>query len=123
VLALTEAGVALLKSASAAPDLMLARQRRPVAGKAPRRARIETESWENVDRDLFERLRVLRLEIARSRGVPPYVIFHDTTLREMARLKPRSLSALLDVKGVGARKAEDLGEAFVALIAEAAASG
>jgi len=123
VLALTEAGVALLKSASAVPDLMLARQRRPVAGKAPRRARIETESWENVDRDLFERLRVLRLEIARSRGVPPYVIFHDTTLREMARLKPRSLSALLDVKGVGARKAEDLGEAFVALIAEAAASG
>jgi ATP-dependent DNA helicase RecQ len=123
VLALTEAGVALLKSATAVPDLMLARQRRPVAGKAPRRARIETESWENVDRDLFERLRVLRLEIARSRGVPPYVIFHDTTLREMARLKPRSLSALLDVKGVGARKAEDLGEAFVALIAEAAASG
>ena len=123
VLALTEAGVALLKSASAVPDLMLARQRRPVAGKAPRRARIETESWEDVDRDLFERLRVLRLEIARSRGVPPYVIFHDTTLREMARLKPRSLSALLNVKGVGARKAEDLGEAFVALIAEAGASG
>jgi ATP-dependent DNA helicase RecQ len=48
--------------------------------------------------------------------VPPYVIFHDTTLREMARLKPQSVSALLGVKGVGARKAEDLGEAFVALI-------
>jgi len=49
--------------------------------------------------------------------VPPYVIFHDTTLREMARLKPTSIPALLGVKGVGARKAEDLGEAFVALIA------
>ena len=56
-------------------------------------------------------------EIARSRGVPPYVIFHDTTLREMARLKPTSIPALLGVNGVGARKAEDLGEAFVALIA------
>ena len=123
VLALTEAGVGLLKDAAAVPGLMLARQRRPVAGKAPRRARIETESWENVDRDLFERLRALRLDIARSRGVPPYVIFHDTTLREMARLKPRSLSALLDVKGVGARKAEDLGEAFVAVIAGSGASG
>ena len=119
VLALTESGVALLKSATAVPDLVLARQRRPVAGRAPKRAQIETESWEDVDRDLFERLRALRLEIARARGVPPYVIFHDTTLREMARLKPTSISALLGVKGVGARKAEDLGEAFVALIAGA----
>jgi ATP-dependent DNA helicase RecQ len=117
VLALTESGVALLKNADAQPDLALARQRRPVAGKAPKRARIETESWQDVDRDLFERLRALRLDIARSRGVPPYVIFHDTTLREMARVKPLSVSALLDVKGVGARKAEDLGEAFVAVIA------
>ena len=81
------------------------------------RARIETESWQDVDRDLFERLRALRLEIARARGVPPYVIFHDTTLREMARLKPTTIPELLGVKGVGARKAEDLGEAFVALIA------
>jgi ATP-dependent DNA helicase RecQ len=116
VLALTETGVALLKDAGAVPGLVLARQRRPVAGRMPKRAQIETESWENVDRDLFERLRALRLEIARARGVPPYVIFHDTTLREMARLKPRSMSALLGVKGVGARKAEDLGEAFVELI-------
>jgi ATP-dependent DNA helicase RecQ len=121
VLGLTDRGVALLKNAGAAPDLLLARQRRPVAGKAPKRARIEAESWENVDRDLFERLRALRLEIARSRGVPPYVIFHDTTLREMARVKPRSLSALLGVRGVGARKAEDLGEAFVAVIASSSA--
>jgi ATP-dependent DNA helicase RecQ len=117
VLALTGTGVALLKDAGAVPDLALARQRRPVRGEAPRRARIETESWQDVDRELFERLRALRLDIARSRGVPPYVIFHDTTLREMARIKPTSVSALLGVRGVGARKAEDLGEAFVAVIA------
>jgi ATP-dependent DNA helicase RecQ len=119
VLALTATGVALLKDATAQPDLALARQRKPVAGKLPKRARIETESWQDVDRDLFERLRALRLDIARQRGVPPYVIFHDTTLREMARQKPTSIAALLDVRGVGARKAEDLGEAFVALIAGA----
>src|SRR5688572_16000854 len=116
VLALTEVGIALLKDPAAVPGLALARQRRPDPGRAPKRARIETESWQDVDRELFERLRALRLDIARSRGVPPYVIFHDTTLREMARIKPRSVSALLGVRGVGARKAEDLGDAFVAVI-------
>ena len=60
---------------------------------APRpQSRVEAESWQNVDRDLFERLRAVRLEIARSRGVPPYVIFHDATLREMARLRPPRLT-------------------------------
>ena len=55
----------------------------------------------------------MRLETARERGVPPYVIFHDTTLREMARLKPRSVGELHQVRGVGAKKAETLGERFV----------
>jgi ATP-dependent DNA helicase RecQ len=120
VLALTQAGIGLMKDAAALPGLSLARQRRPVSDRLPRRARIETESWEGVDRDLFERLRTLRLEIARRRGVPPYVIFHDTTLREMARVKPASLDALRQVYGVGARKAEDLGQAFIAVIAPSA---
>ncbi len=122
VLALTATGVALLKDAAAVPDLTLARQRRPVADRAPRRARVETESWQGVDRALFERLRALRLEIARQRGVPPYVIFHDTTLREMARVKPTSLDALRHIYGVGARKAEDLGEAFVLAISQGSPS-
>jgi ATP-dependent DNA helicase RecQ len=59
----------------------------------------------------------VRLEIARERSVPPYVIFHDATLREMARLKPRSMGALRAVYGVGERKAEDLGAAFLEAIA------
>ena len=117
VLTLTDRGVALLKDASSAPDLTLARLRRPVKGRAPSRARVETESWEGVDRDLFERLRALRLEIARARGVPPYVIFHDATLREMARLKPSTPEALRQVYGVGERKAAELGEAFLRAIA------
>jgi ATP-dependent DNA helicase RecQ len=116
VLALTERGISLLKDAAAAPDLALARQRIPVKDRAPKRSRVESESWEGVDRDLFERLRELRLTIARARGVPPYVIFHDTTLRELARLKPRSLDELRHVYGVGERKAADLGSAFLAAI-------
>jgi ATP-dependent DNA helicase RecQ len=53
------------------------------------------------------------MQIARARSVPPYVVFHDTTLREMARLKPQTMEALRTVYGVGARKAEDLGEHFL----------
>ena len=113
VLALTEAGVALLKDATARPDLALARQRRVTKDRRPERARPDTEAWKDVDHDLFDRLRAVRLRIARERGVPPYVIFHDTTLRELARLKPSSVAQLHSVYGVGARKAEQLGEAFV----------
>src|SRR5205814_1175937 len=116
VLALTGPGIELMKNPGSHPDLVLARQRRPTKDRIQKRSRIESESWQDVDRDLFERLRTVRLEIARARGVPPYVIFHDATLREMARLRPRSLDALLAVKGVGARKADDLGDVFLAAI-------
>ena len=113
VIALTAPGVELLKDASAAGDLALSRQRRVVREREQKRSRVETEAWEGVDRALFEELRAVRLQIARARGVPPYVIFHDTTLRELARLKPQTLAELRTVYGVGARKAEDLGETFL----------
>jgi ATP-dependent DNA helicase RecQ len=116
VLHLTPDGAALMRDPSASPDLVLARQRKPEKDKLPRRSRVETESWEGVDRDLFERLRVMRLRVARERGVPPYVIFHDTTLRELARVKPASVDALMHVYGVGARKAENLGAEVLAVI-------
>jgi ATP-dependent DNA helicase RecQ len=116
VLTLSERGVGLLKDPGAVLDLALARQRRPVKDRLPKRSRIESEGWQDVDRDLFERLRERRLEIARARGVPPYVIFHDTTLREMARLRPRTLEALRGIYGIGERKAADLGGAFLEVI-------
>jgi ATP-dependent DNA helicase RecQ len=100
VLALTGAGVALLKDPSAGAELSLARQRRVTKDKRPVRSRPEGETWKDVDHDLFDRLRAVRLRIARERGVPPYVIFHDTTLRELARLKPTSLDALQQVYGI-----------------------
>jgi len=120
VLTLTEAGVGLLKDAAAIPDLTLARQRRVSKEKdrRPARSRPDTEAWKDVDHDLFDRLRAVRLRLARERGVPPYVIFHDTTLRELARLKPASVEALSGVYGIGARKAQQLGEAFVDEIRE-----
>jgi ATP-dependent DNA helicase RecQ len=69
-----------------------------------------------VDRDLFEALRQRRLELARERGVPPYVIFHDRTLLEMVNNRPRSLGAMAAVPGVGAHKLEEYGEAFLAVV-------
>jgi len=120
VVTLTDRGVELMKDPAAYPDLVLARQRRPVKGRVEKRSKIESESWKDVDRDLFERLRGVRLQIARTRGVPPYVIFHDTTLREMARIRPKTIDELHGIRGIGARKAEDLGETFLAAIRESA---
>ena len=116
VLKLTADGVGVMKDPGAMPDLTLARQRKPQKDRLPRRSRVEAESWDGVDRELFDRLRAMRLQLARDRGVPPYVIFHDTTLRELARLKPTSMAELRHVYGVGARKAEDLGETVLRTI-------
>lgn len=116
VVLLTAKGIELMRDATSCPDLTLARQRRPVKGRVERRAKIESDSWQDVDRDLFERLRGVRLQIARARGVPPYVIFHDTTLRELARVRPKTMEELHGIRGIGARKAEDLGETFLAAI-------
>jgi ATP-dependent DNA helicase RecQ len=117
ILQLTPDGARLMKDPASMPALSLARQRKPVKGRLPKRSRVEAESWEGVDRRLFERLREMRLHIARGRGVPPYVIFHDTTLRELARIKPKTLEEVRRIYGVGARKAEDLGAQVLDVIA------
>jgi ATP-dependent DNA helicase RecQ len=90
----------------------------PVKTKTVRTTKAEAESWEGVDRDLFERLRALRTELARERNVPPYVIFSDASLRDMARLQPRTDEEFLRVHGVGEKKLANLGPAFLECIAE-----
>ncbi len=74
-----------------------------------------------AEQELFERLRALRREIAAERGVPPYVVFHDSTLRELARLRPATLGQLFHVRGIGERKATDYGERLLALLTAPAA--
>ena len=76
------------------------------------------DSWDGVDRGLFETLRVLRRKTAEQQGVPVYVVFGDATLRNMARCHPSSLEEFLEVKGVGQKKCNDYGKAFVACIVE-----
>src|SRR2546421_1162413 len=65
---------------------------------------------------LFERLRAWRVDAARRHGVPAYVIFHDATLREMARARPSSLDALRGISGVGAKKLEAYGADIIGLV-------
>jgi ATP-dependent DNA helicase RecQ len=65
---------------------------------------------------LFDALRALRRELAQEAGVPPYVVFHDATLREMAATRPASLEAMSAISGVGKRKLEAYGETFLATI-------
>ncbi|NBC18662.1 MAG: DNA helicase RecQ, partial [Bacteroidetes bacterium] len=70
------------------------------------------------DKALFERLRDLRLDLAREQGVPPYVIFHDSTLAAMAQHRPGDLDAFGQISGVGAVKTERYGTIFLDAIRE-----
>jgi ATP-dependent DNA helicase RecQ len=71
----------------------------------------------------FERLRELRLKLAKEAEVPPYVVFHDKTLAAMAALRPRDESELMAISGVGDAKLERWGAAFLAVLAEDGDSG
>ncbi|HUR32217.1 MAG TPA: RecQ family ATP-dependent DNA helicase [Vicinamibacterales bacterium] len=108
VLRLTVSGAALLKGEGSCE---LFRELQPVKGKG--RTRGAGAATFGGDPDLFDRLREVRTRIARERGVPPYVIFHDTTLKQMAERRPSTLDDLYDIYGVGAKKAADFGDAFL----------
>ncbi len=68
------------------------------------------------EREQWEALRALRRKLAEEHGVPPYVIFPDSTLLEMLRSQPTSLSEMATVSGIGARKLERYGEAFLEVL-------
>ncbi|WP_417833844.1 DNA helicase RecQ [Thalassospira xiamenensis] len=73
----------------------------------------DTEFENEEDRDLWERLRTLRRELATSQNVPPYVIFSDRTLWEMVRFKPRTLQDMASINGVGVKKLDQYGLVFL----------
>ena len=110
VLRLTSAGALLLKGSG---TCVLYREVQPPKPKKRARDRAGEPVAPGGDSALFDALRALRLEIARQRGVPPYVIFHDTTLRQMTDRRPQTLADLHEIYGIGARKAADFGDAFL----------
>jgi ATP-dependent DNA helicase RecQ len=76
------------------------------------------DSWEGVDRGLFDELRRLRHEQAAAQNVPAYIVFGDATLRDMARRRPSTVDGFRQVRGVGEKKSADFGEAFVRRIVD-----
>ena len=116
VLQVTETGWELLRG-KMTPRLLKPR-RKTKKEKSTGQSKLEVDSWEGVDRGLFEHLRQLRREQAQAAVVPAYIIFGDGALRDMARRRPVSLDAFAAVRGVGQRKLEDYGDIFCAAISE-----
>ncbi len=114
VLCLNEASRAVLKgervvSLAIAPKTAKPKKRRGTAVELDASAMPEAEA-------LFEALRGLRKELADQQGVPPYVVFSDASLKQMAERQPLTSTAFLDISGVGSRKLAQYGAAFTAAI-------
>jgi len=115
---ITEEGQRFLREK---PELRLSR---PAARVKTRVARARPVAGaEIVNLPLFDALKAARTALARQQNLPPYIIFHDKTLRELAARKPGSRQEMLTVTGVGAQKFERYGEVFLKVIAEHAPVG
>ena len=115
-LLLTDDSRAVLKG----ERVLMLRRETASAGRATRVRRTAAADTQLAPEEQlrFEALRAWRAEVAREHGVPAYVIFHDATLREIARGNPQSLEALSHVHGVGVRKLEAYGEALLECVAD-----
>jgi len=78
--------------------------------------RKSTLTFEGTDQILWEALRTKRLELANAQNVPPYIIFHDSTLAEIVQYQPSTLEELANLSGVGTQKLKQYGQAFLALV-------
>jgi ATP-dependent DNA helicase RecQ len=116
-LALTEESRAVLKGER---TLMLRREAERTTRSTTTKSKVLQPDLPSGAQRIFEALRRWRSEIARSHGVPAYVIFNDATLREIALTRPDRLEDLSHVNGVGVRKLESYGELILACIAECA---
>lgn len=87
----------------------------PRTGRA-KASKADADDWEGVDRDLFDRLRRWRRQIAEARGKPAWTILDDKALRAIARERPDSPAALLRCKGIGEKRLADFGPAILDLV-------
>jgi ATP-dependent DNA helicase RecQ len=96
------------------------RKDRPTTGKASRSSSASSANaksgLEGADLELFQALRAVRMDISKDLGVPPYVVFPDTTLVALATERPSDEDEMLDISGVGPSKLERFGDAFLEVI-------
>ncbi len=85
--------------------------KKPGGGSSKRKK--NSAALEGIAEDLWEELRLLRKELAEEQGVPPFMVFHDATLADMARELPKTLDELSHISGVGASKLERFGKDIV----------
>jgi ATP-dependent DNA helicase RecQ len=121
-LRITSQGLAFLKNKEA---LLLRRHVGKSKTGSGRKARlraseesVETESGLDPDHTLFAAMKTKRLELAREQNVPPYVIFHDKVLLELAARRPANLAAMAQISGVGQSKLDRYGAQFLAVISK-----
>jgi ATP-dependent DNA helicase RecQ len=110
-LRLTETARAVLKG-----EQQVEMRRAVNKGKSPKPRSARTSDMSDVDAGLLSRLRVWRSEQARAQSVPPYVVFHDSTLSAIATLQPRDLDTLSSIAGIGTKKLERYGPALLELL-------
>jgi ATP-dependent DNA helicase RecQ len=116
IVQITEAGKAAMKDRV---PILLTKPLTTTKLAAEKRRELKVRTGEkSYDKELFDRLRTLRRSIADEKGVPAFMVFSDATLQDMAGKKPRTLTAMLDVSGVGERKLEQYGELFLNVITE-----
>lgn len=111
-LCLTEASRAVLKG----QQTIYLRQQSVQKKISSRRGNEESVIFNSAEQELWERLRDWRANTAKEHGVPAYVIFHDTTFRELVRLCPQSEDELRQVTGVGVRKLERYGDDLMEIL-------
>jgi len=116
-LALTDASRALLRGEE---TLRVREDPKDVAPRRKSRTAVSSEVAD-ADRDLWEALRECRRKLASERNLPPYVIFHDATLKQMLAERPADRDALLRISGVGQAKLDRYGEQFLEVLRRGAA--
>ncbi|NIA02879.1 MAG: DNA helicase RecQ [Planctomycetia bacterium] len=94
------------------------RRQRVADKKTSKRKRRQNAEVMDEDQPLFSDLRNLRKEFADAQGVPPYVIFHDTTLAAIAQHRPEDKTSLLDIPGIGQHKLDNYGERVIEVVRE-----
>ena len=116
-LSITESGMKFLRSKESiqfrkSPEKIKAKTTRELKAFA----KINLDFENDEEKELYAKLKAKRLEIAGAQKLPPYVIFHDKTLREMIKVKPKNSQDLLKISGVGAAKAERYGQIFLEIL-------
>ena len=111
---ITEKGFLFLKEKDTIRFRKLTEKQKAKKTKRPKKVLVELDN--DLDRDLYENLRATRQQMAKKRRLPAYVVFHDKTLIELARVKPQSLDEMLEITGIGESKLRKFGQELLNVI-------